>query len=380
MRALVSHSRLERRTAPRLEPIALALLAVLGCASEDPARPGPTSEALGTPLTAANAVDVASPLYWSSSTGELICAESFLSASGGLMAVHATTMATRVLDARTSIAVDVAPDGSAVYYNAFGGAGPDYALARRLPLAGSFAPAVLDSCSLLCVYFMVAAPDGDHVAVTDVTDSLRIHVLSTGEKTGVGVGIPLAFSPASDRILVNEPFAPLDQAAIVTVATGSAQPAGLGVPYPIAGSKVRWGPSGIEVLYLAADEKRFFLHRAATGTTTLIWASPDTLSGSIAWSPSGSQAAIWSSRQAGTAAAPARRWELHVIDLLGRIVRTVAYAEVPTGSTPVSRSAARLPAIGAVFFPGAAGGLVFSADEAKLAYTFFDGRVYRSGL
>jgi hypothetical protein len=332
-------------------------------------------------MTAPDAVEPESNLMWSSLTGELICTASFSTADGGLVAIHPTTKATRVLEALPSIATDLAPDGSAVYYNALA---QDYVFARRSALAGSFAPALLDSCSLLCVFLMKAAPDGDHVAALDVnlssTDSLRIHVLSTGEKMAFGSGVPLAFSPGSDQLLVHDVSASLNQAAILTLATGSMQPAGISVPDPISESSVRWGPSGIEVLYVEADEKRLFLHPAGGGSATPIWSSADSLRGPMAWSASGRQAAIWSSREVGTDAVPVERWELHVIDLGSHNARTVAYAEVRPASAPVPRRVARLRAMAAIFPRARLGGLVFSPDETKLAYTFFDGRVYRSDV
>jgi len=393
MRALAYESHVVRPRAPLHLTIVFALLAVVGCSSKDPVSPAapsaPPTQVLGTPLTAPDAVEVESSLMWSSLTGELICSASFLTARASLLAIHSTTKATRVLEALPSIVTDMAPDGSAVYFNALG---DDYSLGRRSALAGSFAPALLDSCSLLCFFYMRAAPDGDHVAVerisfsstTDVSDSLRIHVLSTGERKAFASAVPVAFSPGSDQLVVNDVFAPLSQAAILTLATRGTQPAGLSVPDPIAESRVRWGPSGIEVLYVEADDKRLFLHQAAGGTTTLIWSSADSLRGPMAWSESGRQAAIWSSRDVGTDAVPVQRWELHVVDLGSHNARTVAYAEVPTRSAavlrPVPRPVARLRAMADIFPPPRLGGLVFSPDETKLAYTFFDGRVYRSDL
>src|SRR5580765_5557392 len=164
MGAFVYQSHVARRRARLHLTMACVLLGVLGCSSKDPVSPGapsgPPSQVLGTPLTAPDAVEVESNLMWSSLTGEVICTASFSATDGGLLAIHSTTKAARVLEALPSIATDLAPDGSAVYYNALG---QDYVFARRSALAGCFAPALLDSCSLLCVFIMKAAPDGDHV-------------------------------------------------------------------------------------------------------------------------------------------------------------------------------------------------------------------------
>ena len=358
--------------------VSIALLAVPGC-SKHPTRPGGPSELHGTPVTPANAVEVAGPMLWSGLTGELICSGPFR-AGGGLIAVHATTGATRTLDSLESFPEALAPGGSVVYYDAIESDVYDLSvLARRVALGRTPAPHTLESCSGFCFHFIEPAPDGDLLAVGELSDSLRIYRLSTGERTVVSEYSPLAFSPHSDLLLVKDLFDPLGQARILTLATGSTTPAALGVPDTISGFRLRWGPAGIEVLYVGGDNKSFFLRRVEAGATLRLWASPDTLDGyPIAWSSSGTRAALWSYRPSGTTAAPARRWELHLVDLVARTVRTVAYAEVAVESTPRPSPIARFRSAANIFPTPNPGGLAFSPDESEIAYTFFDGRIYRS--
>jgi hypothetical protein len=314
-------------------------------------------------------------LLWSSQTNELIVPRSLLTAHHGeLLAIHATSGAIRTLDSTGSIPLSLAPDGSAVYYAAISSDFATY-FARRVALAAGSSPRTLRSCAAFCLHFIEPAPDGDRVAIGTTDDSLLIYQLSNGLSAPITEGFPRAFSPDGSRLLVSDFFAPLSDSRIVTLANGASQPAGLGLPDTVAGYKVRWSDTGLEILYISSDRRHLYRRDATAGTTTLIWTSADTLFGApFAWSSSGARAALWSSRLLDPTH---RRWELHGIDLATGADHFLAYGVEDRSFQQYPARSPRFAPTADIFPPSPPGGLAFAPDENGVAYSWFGGRLYR---
>jgi len=375
--------RLALRSA-RILPLAamIVILLVAGCSKDrNPIRPQESAQQLGTLVAAAGVADPNSALLWSVATDELVCSGAVTFAQlGHLIAIRRTTGAVRTLDAVTSIMNALAPDGSAVYYNAilWGSEGAiDSIQARRIGLGSGSTPRRIASCGGFCLHIIQPAPDGDQVAISTLgSDSIQIHSLSTGSSRAVAAGVPVAFSPNSAQLLTREAFGGLNTASLVTLATGVVEPAGLDVPDLNGGELARWDAQGPVVLYVSEDRKSLYRARAGAAPT-LLWSSPDSLHGSkMATSPSGQRVAVWTSRAAATDSTAMRLYQLYVVDETAGAVR-IAFAKVAGTTVLALRRAPRFGATADIFPDARLGGMAFTGGETELAY-LFDGRLYRT--
>lgn len=361
----------------RVHLTALLLAAVLGCSKSHPTQPHVEAERLGTVIAPIKPLQFAE-LFWSAATGEILGASSIASGGDGrLEAIHAMTGAVRTIDPAISIPVALSSDGSIVCYNALS-AGADTLFARVAGLRVVTPPRTLAAAGILGVHFMAVAPDGDHVAIGTLSDSLAIHVLSTGARMALAIGTPLAFSPGSDQLLFLD-FSEPPQAQVLTLAGGGSLPVDLGLPDTIATSRVHWTPQGIRVLYLSGDFKQVMLHDISAATTTTILTSADSLDElSLAWSPSGARVACWSFRSTGSGASAATRFDLHGVDVATRVDHVVAFGSIPHGASLRAEHERPRSGIQADIFDfgPSAGAVAFSPNEGELAYAF-NGRLYR---
>ena len=348
----------------------LLAVAFCGCSKdENPTGPNTTTERHGTPIAGARAIHFESRLMWSSLTNELVGGRYFL--DEGLIAIHSRTGASRLLDSLSSVPVSLAPDGSASYYIAFS---DDSIFARRVALVGPASPHTLLGCSgIFCFSNLEPASDGNLVAISTF-DSVIVHRLTNGQDEALTDGLGLEFSPDASRLLVTRMPPALSSADIVTLATGASEPAVLGVPDTAGGYTLRWfDTEGLEVLFLSSDQRSLLIRHVDEGVTQLVWESPDTLHGPLAWSESGRFVASWTSRRL---ASGADRWELHGIDLQNLSERVLAYGEYRQNSLSPASKVPRLRP-DANIFRFSLRAVAFSPSETEVAYVWFDGRLFR---
>lgn len=119
--------------------------------------------------------------------------------------------------------------------------------------------------------------------------------LSSGTSTHLTTGRPLAISSAGTGMLVTVEDTTYYGASLTN---GSLQRVDLGIGQD-APTAVRWGPTGIHVLFRIFNNSRvgydYFVKHVNAGTTSLFYQESFADDGSevLAWSPDGSQIAVW---------------------------------------------------------------------------------------
>lgn len=288
---------------------AALILTLAGCSSDDPAAPPPPppSGGLGTPLTAAGAIEAQAPLLWSFATDEIVAVASFNDPnSNSLIALASTNGTRRQLEPLASTPLALTPDGAGVYYATLE---LDSTVARSAPLSPVGTRKRLNSCGSGCFHVVLPVPLSVFlVAIYPVGDSTALMNVSSGQRQMLTSGYPLAFSPDGTQLLKKELFEPLQDALIFDLGTGQTLPANLGLPDEIGDYLVRWTVTGIEVLYQTPDRQSLVLRRAGLGQDATVYTTPDTLEAAMDWV--GERIAVWTSKTAGTG----RRYQLTVIE------------------------------------------------------------------
>jgi len=288
---------------------AALILTLAGCSSDDEVAPPPPppSGGLGTPLTAAGAIEAQTPLLWSFTTNEIVAVASFNDPnSNSLIALGSSNGARRQLEPLASTPLSLAPGGEAVYYVTLE---LDSTVARGVELTPGGTRRRLNRCGSGCFHVVLPAPlSVFQVAVYPVGDSTALQNASNGQRQMLTSGYPLAFSPDGTQLLKKQLNEPLQDALIFDLGTGLTAPANLGLPADIGDYLVRWTVTGIEVLYQTLDRQSLVRRRVGPGQDATVFTTPDTLEAAMDWV--GERIAVWTSKTAGTG----RRYQLTVID------------------------------------------------------------------
>lgn len=322
----------------------LALLFALPGCSEDADNstlPPPVDER-GTAVGLNHVFGANGGLVWSGVTNEAIGASSATHVAGtGLIAMHVSDGATRVLDSTPPVLITLGASGSHVYYVAdLPPADGDSVTLRRIALTGGGTPQRLAASPEGSLMSYAVSEDQNWIAWSVTGDdpfapgTLKLLQVSTGAITDVGLGSPVALSPGGEQMIFQPD--PGSQALKLWVrATGIASDYGPVTPIGGGPPSWRWDSQTLKVAYIVPPRDLFVARPELGGIPLLVYRAPDSLDvAPPVWSPDGQRLAVFGSRPAANG--NYINHPLFVADLAGVTGTQVANGTTVPGGVAIS--------------------------------------------